>query len=216
VTLGEPAARTREGGDDPGAAAAALLRGRTLGWALCGSHHTVRRVLEVMARVRGLGAEIVPVLSETLRTTATRHGTPEGWWAAVTETAGREPLTTIPEVEPFGPGRTLDALLVAPCTGNTLAKLANAVTDSAPLMAAKAQLRNERPVVLAISSNDALGLNARNLATLLNCRHVYFVPFGQDSPHEKPRSLVAHFDLCPEAVAAALEGRQLQPLLRAW
>jgi dipicolinate synthase subunit B len=188
----------------------------TLGWALCGSHHTLGTVLPVMERMRREGAEIVPILSETLRTTVTRHGTPEEWWSRIAEAAGRPPLTTIPEVEPFGPAGTLDALLIAPCTGATLAKLALAITDSAPLMAAKAQLRNDRPVVVALSTNDALGLNARNLATLLVCRQVYFVPFGQDAPHAKPHSLVAHFELCPETVAAALEGRQLQPLLRPW
>jgi dipicolinate synthase subunit B len=190
--------------------------GRTIGWALCGSHHTVGLVLPVMRRLRRDGAEVIPVVSETLLTTATRHGTPEEWWRRITEAAGREPLTTIPEVEPFGPQRTLDALVIAPCTGSTLARLANAITDSAPLMAAKAQLRNGRPVVLAISTNDGLGLNAANLARLLVTRHVYFVPFGQDSPQAKPTSLVAHFELCPETVLAALEGRQLQPILQPW
>ncbi len=192
------------------------LHGITLGWAICGSHHTLRQVLSVMAAVRNEGAEIIPVVSQTLTTTPTRHGTPEAWRESIERAAGRPPLTTIPEVEPFGPDRSLDALLIAPCTGNTLAKFAAAVTDSAPLMAAKAQLRNDRPVVLGITTNDALGLNARNLATLLVCRNVYFVPFGQDSPHAKPRSLVAHFELCGETVTAALEGRQLQPLLRGW
>lgn len=189
------------------------LAGRTIGWALCGSHHTVGGVLPVMARVRESGAVVLPILSETLRTTATRHGTPEQWWQRIAAAAGREPLTTIPEVEPFGPQHTLDVLLIAPCTGNTLARLAHAFTDSAPLMAAKAQLRNGRPVVLGITTNDALGLNAGNLARLLTVRHIYFVPFGQDAPHTKPASLVADFRLCPAAAAAALEGRQLQPLL---
>ena len=189
---------------------------RTIGWGLCGSHHTLQLVLPVMRRMRQAGATIIPVLSDTLLHTATAHGTPEAWWAAVTEAAGREPLTTIPEVEPFGPQRTLDCLVVAPCTGNSLAKLANALTDSAPLMAAKAQLRNNRPVVVGISTNDALGLNAQNLARLLVARNVYFVPFGQDSPQTKPTSLVSHFDLCPQSVQAALQGRQLQPLLQPW
>jgi len=192
------------------------LEGRTIGWALCGSHHTVPLVLPVMRRMREAGLSIIPVLSETLLRTATRHGTPETWWASVAEAAGREPLTTIPEVEPFGPQRTLDCLLLAPCTGNSLAKFANAVTDSAPLMAAKAQLRNGGPVVVGITTNDALGLNAQNLARLLVARGVYFVPFGQDSPQTKPTSLVSHFDLCAQTVAAALQGRQLQPLLQAW
>lgn len=190
--------------------------GRTVGWALCGSHHTVPLVLPVMRQVRAEGAEIIPVVSETLLTTATRHGTPEKWWAEISAAAGREPLTTIPEVEPFGPQRSLDVLLVAPCTGSSLARLANAITDSAPLMAAKAQLRNGRPVVLGITTNDGLGLNAQNLGRLLAARNLYFVPFGQDSPHTKPASLVAHFDLCPQAALAALQGRQLQPLLQAW
>ncbi len=192
------------------------LAGRTIGWALCGSHHTVAQVLPVMAQLRQAGAAIIPVLSETLLHTATRHGTPDSWWTSVTGAAGREPLTTIPEVEPFGPQRALDCLLLAPCTGNSLAKLANAVTDSAPLMAAKAQLRNGGPVVVGLTTNDALGLNAANLGRLLVARGVYFVPFGQDSPQTKPTSLVSHFDLCPAAVLAALQGRQLQPLLQPW
>ncbi len=190
--------------------------GRTVGWALCGSHHTLGAVLEVMVEMRRGGAEIVPVISAALAGTSTRHGTAEEHWSQITEAAGRAPLTTIPEVEPFGPQQTLDALLIAPCTGNTLAKLANAMTDSAPLMAAKAQLRNGRPVVVALTTNDALGLNAANLARLLVARNVYFVPFGQDSPHQKPTSLVAHFELCGDTVLAALEGRQLQPMLRGW
>jgi dipicolinate synthase subunit B len=192
------------------------LAGRTLGWALCGSHHTLRLVLPVMREVRAAGATIIPILSETILRTSTRHGDPEGWWDQVTAAAGREPLTTIPEVEPFGPQRTCDCLLVAPCTGNSLAKLANALTDSAPLMAAKAQLRNGRPVVIGLTTNDALGLNAQNLGRLLCARNVYFVPFGQDSPQAKPTSLVSHFDLCGPSVLAALQGRQLQPLLQAW
>ncbi len=192
------------------------FEGRTIGWALSGSHHTLTGVLGVMRRMREEGANILPVVSATLLQTTTRHGTPEDRWAEIVQAAGRPPLTTIPEVEPFGPERTLDALVLAPCTGNSLAKLANAVTDTAPLMAAKAQLRNGRPVVVGISTNDALGLNAANLARLLVARNVYFVPFGQDSPEHKPTSLVAHFELCPQAVLAALEGRQLQPLLQAW
>ena len=194
----------------------AAFEGRTIGWALCGSHHTLPLVLPVMRQMRQEGAEIIPILSQTLLTTATRHGTPDQWWREVSDAAGREPLTTIPEVEPFGPQRTLDALLIAPCTGNTLAKLANALTDSAPLMAAKAQLRNGRPVVLAITTNDALGLNAVNLARLIAAKGIYFVPFGQDSPSGKPTSLVSHFDLCPQATLAALQGRQLQPVLQPW
>lgn len=192
------------------------FEGRTVGWAICGSHHTVSLVLPQMRQMRAEGAAVVPILSETLLQTPTRHGSPAGWWTQVCDAAGREPLTSIPEVEPFGPQQTLDLLLVAPCTGSSLARLACAITDSAPLMAAKAQLRNGRGVLLAISTNDGLGLNAANLARLLPARHVYFVPFGQDSPQHKPASLVAHWDLCLPAALAALQGRQLQPLLQAW
>lgn len=192
------------------------LEGKTIGWALCGSHHTLARVLPVMAEVARSGARVIPVVSETITSTVTRFGGPEHWLGAIAEAAGHPPLTTIPEVEPFGPERTLDALIVAPCTGNSLAKMANAVTDSAPLMAVKAQLRGGGPVVLGITTNDALGLNARNLATLLVARNVFFVPFGQDNPETKPTSLVAHFELCAATLCAALAGQQLQPLLVPW
>ncbi|MCL6521006.1 MAG: dipicolinate synthase subunit B [Firmicutes bacterium] len=192
------------------------FRGLTVGWALTGSHHTVPQVFPVMERLRAEGAEIIPILSQTLATTSTRHGDPETWYRRIVEATGHPPLTTIPEVEPFGPNRTLDVLAVVPCTGNTLAKLANAVNDTAVTMAVKAQLRNGRPVVLGITTNDALGLNAVNLGRLLNARNVYFVPFGQDDPFAKPNSLVAHLDLLPETLEEALAGRQLQPILRAW
>ena len=187
-----------------------------VGLAIGGSHCNMNRALSTMRELVDAGADLTPILSGALMRDSTRFGTPEDWWGAVSRITGKEPLTAIPEVEPFGPQRTLDVLLIAPCTGNTLAKLANAVTDSAPLMAAKAQLRNGRPVVVGLTTNDALGLNAQNLARLLVAKNIYFVPFGQDSPHTKPTSLVSHFDLCPDAVLAALEGRQLQPLLRSW
>ena len=190
-----------------------MLAGRRIGFALCASHHNLERVLGWVARLAEEGADVYPIVSHSVATVATRHGTPEQWLGRLEEVTGRRPWRTIPDVEPIGPGKLLDALVIAPCTGTTLAKLANGFSDSAVLMAAKAQLRNQRPVVLAISTNDGLGLNARNLATLLNTRHVYFVPFGQDNPAEKPNSLTARFALIPATVAAALDGRQLQPLL---
>lgn len=190
-----------------------MLRGRRVGFALCASHHNLDTVLGWVERFVAAGADVYPIVSHSVATVATRHGTPDGWIRRLEAITGRAPWRTIPEVEPIGPKRLLDVLVVAPCTGTTLAKVANGFSDSAVLMAAKAQLRNQRPVVLAISTNDGLGLNARNLATLLNAKHVYFVPFGQDNPDEKPNSLTARFDLLPQAVAAALEGRQLQPLL---
>ena len=127
---------------------------------------------------------------------------------------GRRVVTTIAEAEPLGPKEPLDALLIAPCTGNTLAKLAHGLTDSSVTMAAKAHLRNGRPVILALSTNDGLSASAENIGKLLNRGHFYFVPFGQDDPAQKPRSLQADFSLLGATVAAALEGEQLQPILR--
>jgi dipicolinate synthase subunit B len=192
------------------------LDGKTIGWGFSGSHHTMPLILPVVGEACRRGARVLPVLSATLASTTTRHGRPEDWIVALEEITGCTPLTQIPEVEPFGPGRTCDVVVLAPCTGNSLARLANAITDSAPLMACKSQLRNRRPVVVAVSTNDGLGLNAKNLAVLLNTRDVYLVPFGQDNPTAKPNSLASHLDLLLETVECALDGRQLQPVLRPW
>lgn len=192
------------------------LDGKTIGWGFCGSHHTMPLILPVVREARRQGAEILPVISATLASTTTKHGGPDDWIGALAEISGRVPLTRIPEVEPFGPGRTCDVVVLAPCTGNSLARLANAITDSAPLMACKSQLRNGRPVVVSITTNDGLGLNAQNLAVLLNVRNVYLVPFGQDSPHVKPNSLVSHLDRLLATIECALEGQQLQPVLQPW
>lgn len=192
------------------------LHDKMVGFALAGSHCTLEQIFGPIRELKAEGADVVPMVSHSVDTVATRFGTPEQWRAGLREITGREPLREIPEVEPLGPRKLLDALVVAPCTGNTLARLANAITDSAVTMAVKATLRNQRPVVLAISTNDGLGLNARNWTALLNTKNVYFVPFGQDNPIEKPNSLVAHLDLLLPTVLAALEGRQHQPLLVPW
>lgn len=192
------------------------LKGKTIGFALAGSHCTLEQIFRPINEIREEGAEIVPIISHAVDAVRTRFGTPEQWKEMLRRVTGREPLTDIVEVEPLGPGQTLDALVVAPCTGNTLARLANAVTDSSVTMASKTTLRNGRPVVLAISTNDGLGLNAANWARLLNTKNVYFVPFGQDNPYQKPNSLVAHLELLVPTLMAALEGRQFQPLLVSW
>jgi dipicolinate synthase subunit B len=189
------------------------LVGKTIGFALAGSHCTLKEALDPMLRLKEEGADIVPVISNTVATTTTRFGTPEEWIRGIREVTGKDPLKTIPEVEPIGPKKLLDALVICPCTGNTMAKLANAITDSPVLMAAKAQLRNQRPVVLAIATNDALGLNARNLGMLLATKNVYFVPFGQDNPMVKPNSVESDLSRLVDTVVEALNGRQLQPLL---
>jgi len=189
------------------------LTGKTIGFGLTGSHCTLSRVFVLLEELVRLGADVVPVVSEAVATTATRFGTPDDWLGELRRVTGKEPLRSISEVEPFGPEKRLDVMVVAPCTGNTLAKLANGITDTPVTMACKAHLRNQRPVVLSISTNDGLGMNARNLGVLLNTRHVYFVPFGQDNPEVKPNSLDSDLGQLVPAVEAALEGRQVQPLL---
>jgi dipicolinate synthase subunit B len=190
------------------------LAGKRIGVAMAASHCNLDRAFAQVRTLVEAGAEVVPVLSTNVFTTQTRFGEPDKWAKLAVEITGRPPLTTIPEVEPFGPRVHLDCLVVLPCTGNTLAKLANAINDTPVCMAVKAQLRNGRPVVLAITTNDALGMNARNLGTLLAARNVYFVPFGQDNPFAKPNSLDARVEeyLIP-TINAAMAGQQLQPML---
>lgn len=169
--------------------------------------------MPVVQRFVDEGARVVPIISGSVLTTDTRFGSSQNWQKQLKDITGNDIISTIVEAEPLGPSRMLDVLVIAPCTGNTTSKLANAMTDSPVLMAAKAQLRNGRPLVLAISTNDGLGLNAANIAKLLVAKSVYFVPFGQDNPEQKPNSLVAQMELIPEACYAALEGRQLQPMI---
>ncbi|MDQ6419202.1 dipicolinate synthase subunit B [Paenibacillus sp. LHD-117] len=187
--------------------------GITVGYALSGSHCTFAEVMPEIKRFVDAGANVVPIVSNTLITTDTRFGTAKEWQEQLRGITGNEIISTIVQAEPLGPSKLLDVLAIAPCTGNTTSRLANAITDSAVLMAAKAQMRNGRPIVLAISTNDGLGLNAANIAKLLVAKNIYFVPFGQDNPVQKPNSLVARMDLVMEACEAALQGKQLQPLL---
>ncbi|MDR0935695.1 MAG: dipicolinate synthase subunit B [Oscillospiraceae bacterium] len=184
----------------------------TVGFALCASYCTYKDVIEVL-RETAKRFNVIPIMSGNAANTDTRFGTAEYWRAEIREATGREPLTTLAEVEPFGPKKLLDILVIAPATGNTIAKLAAGVSDSSVSLAYKAHLRNARPVVIAISTNDALSGNAPNFGQLLNRRNHYFVPFGQDDAIGKPTSLVADFRQIPDAVAAALRGEQLQPLL---
>lgn len=190
------------------------LQGRRIGAAMSASHCNLARAMTQLQVLVDEGAELIPIISSSIRTTETRFGSPDDWITQIERITGRRPLMTIPEVEPFGPKVKLDCLLVMPCTGNTLAKLANAINDTPVCMAAKAQMRNHRPVVLAITTNDALGMNARNLGALLGARNLYFVPFRQDNPTGKPTSLDADVEqyLVP-AILEAMEGRQVQPLL---
>lgn len=187
--------------------------GKTVGYALSGSHCTFEEVMPQIQRFVDAGANVIPIVSNTLLTTDTRFGTAEKWRNELTRITGNEIVASIVQAEPLGPAKKIDVLTIAPCTGNTTSRLANAITDSAVLMAAKSQMRNGRPIVIAISTNDGLGLNAANIAKLLVTKNIYFVPFGQDDPINKPNSLVARMDLIMEACEAALQGKQLQPLL---
>ncbi|HHV54348.1 MAG TPA: dipicolinate synthase subunit B [Firmicutes bacterium] len=189
------------------------LLGKRIAFGVTGSHCSLEEVLVQVHRLRDEGALVIPVFSYSVQTTTTRFGTPEHWREAFTQASGHAPLTEIAEVEPFGPQRLVDAMVISPCTGNTLAKLAAGITDTPVLMAAKAVLRNGGPLVLAISTNDALGNNARHLGLLMNAKHIYFVPFGQDNPEEKPNSLVAAWELLVDTLVAAFAGCQLQPVL---
>lgn len=188
-------------------------QGKTVGFALTGSHCTFAEVMPQIQRFVDAGAKVVPIVSFTILTTDTRFGTSESWQKQLKEITGNEIIASIVDAEPLGPSKLLDVLVIAPCTGNTTSKLANAMTESPVLMAAKAQMRNHRPVVLAISTNDGLGLNAMNISRLLITKNIYFVPFGQDAPIAKPNSLVARMDLIMETCESALEGKQLQPMV---
>ncbi|SFS59891.1 dipicolinate synthase subunit B [Marininema halotolerans] len=187
--------------------------GRTIGFGLTGSHCTHDEVLPQMQRLVDMGARVIPVVSHTVKTVDSRFGEAEKWLTSMESITGEKVIDSVAEAEPIGPKEMLDCMLIAPCTGNSLARLANALTDGPVLMAAKAQMRNHRPVVIAISTNDALGFNAANLAKLLVARDVYFVPFGQDNPAGKPKSMVARMESIPETLVAAMDGYQLQPLI---
>jgi dipicolinate synthase subunit B len=188
-------------------------QGKTVGYAITGSHCTFEEVMPVIQRFVDEGAKVIPIVSNTVLTTDTRFGTSQSWQKQLKDITGNDIISTIVEAEPLGPSQILDVLVIAPLTGNSMSKLANAMTDSPVLMAAKAQLRNGRPLLLAISTNDGLGLNAANIAKLLVAKNIFFVPFGQDNPVKKPNSLVANMELIPEAAYEALQGKQLQPMI---
>ncbi len=188
------------------------MSGLRIGWALCGSFCTLAKVTAEIAKTVAAGHEVYPVFSAPMCTVNTRFGTAERWRVEISDLCGRSPLTTLTEVEPLGPKDMLDVLVVAPCTGSTLAKLAAGDSSTAVALAVKSHLRRERPVVLAVSTNDALAGSFPAIAALKNRKHYYFVPMRQDAPAEKPNSLVADFSRIGDTVAAALQGKQLQPL----
>lgn len=185
----------------------------TFGFALCGSFCTFDKALEQMRKISEEGYHILPIMSYNAYSTDTRFGKADDINWEIEDLCSRKILKTIVDTEPIGPKKMVDLMIVAPCTGNTLAKLANGVTDTPVTMAVKSNLRIGRPVLIALATNDALSASAQNIGRLLNSKNIYFVPMAQDDPTKKPTSVVANFDLLLPAALAALEGKQLQPVL---
>lgn len=183
-----------------------------VGFAMCGSFCTYSKVFPVMEQL-SQHHQVIPIFSEASCQVDSRFGTAQEHLARAEEICGSSPLCTIDQVEPIGPKKLLDILVIAPCTGNTLAKLAHGIADGPVTMAAKSHLRNGRPILLAVSSNDALAAAAENIGRLMGRKHYYFVPFGQDDAVGKPTSMVADFTMIPKALEEALQGRQIQPIL---
>ncbi len=184
-----------------------------IGFAMCGSFCTFSQVIKEIQILKDIGYNIIPIMSAVSYETDTRFGRAEDFIKKIEGIAENKIIHTIPSAEPIGPKKLLDLLVVAPCTGNTLAKLANGITDTPVTLAVKAHLRNERPVVIAVSTNDALASAGKNIGALLNYKNIYFVPMKQDDCLNKPRSVVADFIKIPETVEAALLGRQIQPVI---
>ncbi|QFT88920.1 Dipicolinate synthase subunit B [Bacillus sp. THAF10] len=189
------------------------LKGKRLGFGLTGSHCTYDAVVPEIQKLLDEGAEIIPVVTSTVQNTTTRFGQGEDWIKRIEDMTGNKIIDSIVKAEPLGPKLPLDCMIIAPLTGNSMSKLANAITESPVLMAAKATLRNHRPVVLGISTNDALGLNGLNLMRLMSTKNIYFIPYGQDAPEKKPNSMVARMSMLLPTVLDALEHKQIQPVI---
>lgn len=187
---------------------------KSIGIAFTGSFCTYEQVFRSVEELKDTGANLLPVFSDNAASLDSRFGTSQEFLDRAKELTGKEPITTIPQAEPIGPKSLVDIMVIAPCTGNTLSKLANGISDTAVLMAAKSHLRNNRPLVISLATNDALGMNLKNIGILLNTKNIYFVPFGQDNYELKPNSMTAFTKLLPETIACALEYRQIQPVIR--
>lgn len=190
-----------------------MVNGKKIGFGITGSFCTINEVIVELERLVFFGADVFPVISNTVAATSTRFGRAEDFRRRIELASGHDCVDTIAGAEPIGPKKLLDLMVVAPCTGTTLSKLANGISDTPVTLAAKAHLRNQRPVVIALATNDGLAANAKNLGLLLNTRNIYFVPFGQDDPENKTTSLIARFGLIVPTVELALEGKQIQPVL---
>ena len=184
-----------------------------LGYAFCGSFCTINKSLDALKELAKLDINITPIMSEITYNTDTRFAKSSEFNAAVEEICGKKIIHTVPEAEPIGPKNLLDIVVVVPATGNTISKIALGITDTAVTMAVKAHLRNNKPVILGIATNDALGATAKNIGLLHNTKNIYFVPYGQDDPYSKNNSLICDFNKIPQTIEAALKGEQLQPVI---
>lgn len=189
------------------------LTGKRIGFGLTGSHCTYDAVFPEIERLVNAGAEVVPVVTATVKNTTTRFGKGVDWVKRIEELTGNKVIDSIVAAEPLGPKTPVDCMVIAPITGVSMSKFANALSDSPVLMAAKATLRNQKPVVLGISTNDALGLNGVNIMKLMSTKNIYFIPYGQDDPLKKPNSMVARMSMLLETVEEALAGKQIQPVI---
>ena len=189
------------------------LSSYTIGYGITGSLCTFEKTKIAVGELVKLGAAVVPIFSYNVQRMDTRFGGAKEFMEAVEEITGNHGIKTIQEAEPIGPKANLDVMVIAPCTGNTMAKLWNGITDSPVLMASKAHLRNQKPLVISISTNDAMGMNFKNIGNLMNTKNIYFVPFGQDDYKKKPASLIGDLKLLPDTIDLAMEGRQIQPVV---
>ncbi|RYG73830.1 dipicolinate synthase subunit B [Lentibacillus lipolyticus] len=189
------------------------LEGKRIGFGVTGSHCTYDQVFPELEKLMESGAEVIPVVSYTVQNTDTKFGYAADHVARIESITGKRAIKTIPEAEPLGPALPLDCMVIAPLTGNSMSKLANALTDTPVLMAAKATIRNQNPVVLGIATNDALGMNGVNLMRLMASKYYYFIPYGQDNPDKKPNSLVSDMSQLSATVESALQHKQIQPVI---
>ena len=190
------------------------MTGITVGFASCGSFCAFTKAIDQMKSLIDLGYNIIPIMSENASKLDTKFGKANDFVNKIENICGKKIINTIPKAEPIGPKNIADIIVIAPCTGNTLAKLSNAITDTPVTMAAKSQLRVKKPVLIALATNDALGATAQNVGKLLNVKNIFFVPMSQDDPEKKPNSLVAHFDMLLPSIEKAINKEQIQPIFR--
>ena len=190
------------------------FEGKNIGIAMTGSYCTYKKTFEAIRQLKNTGANLIPIFSFNAASTDSRFGTHDDFLQLSRDLTGKEPILTIPDAEPIGPKSMLDILVIAPCTGNTLSKLANGISDTPVLMAAKSHLRNNKPLVISLSTNDALGMNLKNIGILLKAKNIYFGLFGQDNYRTKPNSMIAHVELLSDTIELAFEYKQLQPVIK--